>query len=82
MKENPDRKKKYSESQLHCFNSGKKCSKPVLPPVTDNDWNEDGRLTWTSEIFPKEVEEILFNDEFDTDDYIDDSGESDDEEHI
>ena len=47
-----------------------------------NGWNEDGSLTWTSDIFPEEVEEILFDDEFDTNDYIDDRGESDDEEDI
>ena len=57
-------------------------AKPVLPPITGHGWNEDRSLTWTSEIFPEEVEEILFNDEFDTIDYIDDSEESDDEEDI
>ena len=55
-------------------------AKPVLPPITGHGWNEDGSLTWTSEICPQEVEEILFDDEFDTNDYIDDSGESDNEE--
>ena len=57
-------------------------AKPVLPPVTDHGWNEDRNLTWTSEVFPEEVEEILFDDEFDTNDYIDDSGESDDKEDL
>ena len=57
-------------------------AKPVLPPVTDHGQNEDGNLTWTSEVFPEEVEEILFDDEFGTNDYIDDSGESDDKEDI
>ena len=57
-------------------------AKSVLPPITDHGWNEDGSLTWTSEIFAEEVEEILFDDEFDTNDYIDDSGESDNEEDI
>ena len=57
-------------------------AKPVLPPFTDHAWNKDGCLTWISDIFPKEVEEILFDDEFDTSDYIDDSGECDDEEDI
>ena len=52
---------------------------PVLPPITDHGWNEDERLTWTSEVFP---EEVLFEDEFDTNDYIDDSRESDDEEDV
>ena len=52
---------------------------PVLPPITDHGWNEDEKLTWTSEVFP---EEVLFEDEFDTNDYIDDSRESDDEEDI
>ena len=37
---------------------------------------------WRSEIFPEEVEEILFDDEFDNSDFIDDSGESNDEEDI
>ena len=60
-----------------------KCStKPVLPLFADHGWNENGSLTWTSEIFLEEVEEILLNDEFDTIGYIDDSGESDDEEDI
>ena len=57
-------------------------AKPALPPITDHGWNEDGSLTWTSELFPEEVQEILFDDEFDINDYIDDSGESDDEEDI
>ena len=57
-------------------------AKSVLPPITDHGWNEDGSLTWTSEIFPKEVKEILFNNEFDTNDYIYDSGESVDEEDV
>ena len=57
-------------------------AKPVLPPVTDHDWNEDGNLTWTSEIFPEEVGEILFDDEFDTNYYTDDSWGSDDKEDI
>ena len=33
-------------------------AKPVLSPITDNGWNEDGSLTWISEIFPEEVEEF------------------------
>ena len=57
-------------------------AKPVLPPITDDGWNEDGSLTWTFEIFPEEVEEISFDNDFDTNDYIDDSWESDDEEDI
>ena len=57
-------------------------TKPVLPLFADHGWNENGSLTWTSEIFLEEVEEILLNDEFDTNGYIDDSGESDDEEDI
>ena len=57
-------------------------AKPVLPAITGHGWNEDGSLTQTSEIFPKEVAEILFDDEFDTNDYIDDSGKSDEEEDI
>ena len=55
-------------------------AKPALPPIAGHGWN--GSLTWTSEIFPEEVEEILFDDEFDTNDYIDDRGESDDEKDI
>ena len=57
-------------------------AKPVLPNITDHGRNEDGSLAWTSEIFPQEVEELLFDDEFDTNDYIADSGENDDEEDI
>ena len=57
-------------------------AKPVFPIITDHGRNEDGSLTWTSEIFPEEVDEILLDDEFHTDDYVDDSGESDDEEDI
>ena len=57
-------------------------AKPALPPFTDNGWNKDGCLTWISDIFSQEVEKILFDDEFDNNDYIDDSGESDDEEDI
>ena len=57
-------------------------AKPVLPPITGHGWNEDGSLTWTSEIFPKEIAEILFDDEFDTNYYIDDSGETDEDENI
>ena len=52
-------------------------AKPVLPLFTDHGWNEDGSFTWTSEIFAEEVEEILFDDEFDTNDYIDGSWEND-----
>ena len=33
-------------------------AKPVLSPITDNGWNEDGSLNWISEIFPEEVEEF------------------------
>ena len=55
-------------------------AKPALPPIAGHGWN--GSLTWTSEIFPEEVEEILFDDEFDTNDYIDDREESDDEDNI
>ena len=55
-------------------------AKPVLPPFTNHNWNEDGSLTFTSDIFPEKVKEILFDDEFDNNDNIDDSGESDDEE--
>ena len=51
-------------------------AKPVLPPITDHGWNEYGSLTWTSKIFPEEVEEILFDEEFDSIDYIDDNRES------
>ena len=57
-------------------------AKPALPPFTDNGWNKDGCLTWISDIFSQEVEKILFDDEFDNNDYIDDSGEGDDEEDI
>ena len=56
--------------------------KPVLPPFTNHNWNEKGSLTFTSDIFPEEVKEILFDDEFDNKDYIDDSGESNNEEDI
>ena len=64
--------------------SGKKANvaKPVFPPITDHGWNEDGSLTWTSEIFPEVVGEILFDEEFDNNDYVDDSGESEDMEDI
>ena len=63
---------------------GKKANvaKPVFPPITDHGWNEDGSLTWTSEIFPEVVGEILFDEEFDNNDYVDDSGESEDVEDI
>ena len=36
-------------------------AKPALPPITDHGWNEDGSLTWTSEIFPEVAGEILFD---------------------
>ena len=52
----------------------------ALPPITAHGWNKDGTLTWTYEIFPKEVEEILFDDASDTDDCIYDSRENDYEE--
>ena len=52
----------------------------ALPPITAHGWNKDETLTWTYEIFPKEVEEILFDDESDTDDCIYDSRENDYEE--
>ena len=39
-------------------------AKPVPSTITDHGRNEDGSLTWTSEIFPEEVEEISFADEF------------------
>ena len=44
--------------------------------------NENGSLTWTSEIFPKEVKENLFDEEFDSSDYIDENGEREDEGDI
>ena len=44
--------------------------------------NENGSLTWISEIFPKEVKENLFDEEFDSSDYIDENGEREDEGDI
>ena len=52
----------------------------ALPPITAHGWNKDGTLTWTYKIFPKEVEEILFDDKSDTNDCIYGSRENDDEE--
>ena len=40
-------------------------AKPVLLPVIDHSWNEDGSLIRTSELFPEEVQEIVFHEEFD-----------------
>ena len=57
-------------------------AKPVLSPTPDHGWNEDGNLTWTSEIFPEEDEKNLFDEKFDSNNYIDDSGESEVEEDI
>ena len=57
-------------------------AKPVLPRIPDHGWNEYGSLTWTSKIFPEEVEEILFEEEFDSNHYIDDNRESEGEEDI
>ena len=57
-------------------------AKPVLPPIIDHGWNDDGSLTWVSDIYPEEVEEVLLDEEFDNNDYIEDSGESDDEEDV
>ena len=57
-------------------------AKPVLPRIPDHGWNEYGSLTWTSKIFPEEVEEILFDGEFDSNDYIDNNRESESEKDI
>ena len=57
-------------------------AKPLLPPITDHGWNEYGSLTWTSKTFPEEVGEILFDKEFDSNDYIDDNRESEGKEDI
>ena len=57
-------------------------AKPVFPPVTDHGWNEYGSLTWIPKIFPKEAEEILLDEEFDSIDYIDDNRENEDKGDI
>ena len=57
-------------------------AEPVLPPVIGHGWNKDGSLIWTLEIFSEKVEEIIQDKEIHSNDYIADSGESENEEDI
>ena len=51
------------------------------PPPTSHAWNIDGSPVWTEEIFPRDIEELFFNPNFDQNDvHNGDEHDSDEED--
>ena len=55
-------------------------AKPSFPEINFFGWKLDGRIQWAVEIYPEEVKDILFDDQYDEEEFLDDEGESGDEE--
>ena len=65
--------KSSMENELNC------------PDITRHGWNEGGSIKWVESVFPKDIEEILLNDNYeedfdmDVEDILDSSDDEDDE---
>ena len=57
-------------------------SRSAFPDAVHYGWNPDKTIMWVVDVFPQEVESILFDSRYDADDVNDAAGESDDEEHL
>ena len=53
---------------------------PILPEMRSFGWNVDGSIQWADKIYLQEVKDILFDENYDETEFVDDEGESDDEE--
>ena len=56
-------------------------AKRNLPDITSYGWKSNGSIQWTDDIYPDEVKDVLFHDNYDGTEFFNDEGESDDEEN-
>ena len=50
-----------------------------LPQLSQCGWEEDSSIRWVIDIFPNDIEDILYNDFTEEDFVVGDEGESDDD---